>query len=172
MLTGGGRSGRETPFIAPIVFLSGMARQGGNDFESLSRMVNPAGGLVGSILYGADPFGSNNTELGLLGAKLAWVPESFVPVTRFGYVAQVARIPRIAGITAPQAVAKRNMLKLAYRLGLFPNYRMGSYEGFVAAGKSDAQIIASAGRTNLRVNAGAGTLGAAAAVSVVNGGCR
>jgi hypothetical protein len=78
-------------------------------------------------------------------------------------VVQAARIPGIAGITGPQAFAMRNSLKATYRLGLFPNARMGSYAGLLARGRTDAQIIASAGRTNKGVNAAAGTSAAAAA---------
>ena len=59
----------------------------------------------------------------------------------------------------------------AYSRGLFPNARIPTYESFVAAGKSDAQIIASAGRTNMPVNAAPATSGASAVTSVANGGC-
>ena len=41
---------------------------------------------------------------------------------------------------------------------------MGSYEAFVAAGKTDAQIIASASRTNAIVNSAIATLGGAGTI--------
>jgi hypothetical protein len=57
------------------------------------------------------------------------------------------------------------------RLGAFPNWRMGSYEVFRLAGKTDAQIIASAGRTNPLVNTAAAALAGAGVASIGNQGC-
>jgi RHS repeat-associated protein len=147
----------------------GLTRQVGNDAYDLGRMLNPIGGLAQSMLFGDDIFGSNNTNMGILGADLAPIAETVIPVARAGYVLEAARIPGIAGITAPEAVAMRNTLKLRYRFGLFPNARMGSYEGLRARGRTDAQIIASAGRTNSSVN---GANAASAAAAVAGGGCR
>ena len=62
-----------------------------------------------------------------------------------------------------RAVAARNAFKVDYRLGLFSNTGMASYDAFVAAGKTDAQIIASASRTNAGFNSAAATLAGSAA---------
>ena len=112
-------------------------------------------------------FGSNNSAAGILGSDLAPAAQLAIPVARLGYVASAARIPSAAG-SAVEAVAMRNALKFEYRLGAFANSRMGNYVE-LAATRTDAQIIASAGRTNAGVNAGA----AAFAGSVASpGGCR
>jgi len=143
-------------------FLSGLARQVGNDLSAL------LGGL-GSLITWTDPsgdgnvFGSDNTNAGIFGSDLAPAAELLAPVGRLGYVLDVGGIPGTAGITGPGAVAARNAFKVDYRVGLFPNTGMGSYDAFVAAGKTDPQIIASAGRTNAGVNSAAATSAAAAA---------
>jgi len=51
--------------------LSGMARRVGNDGYDLNRMVNPISGMIQSWIYRENPFGSNNTNKGILGADLA-----------------------------------------------------------------------------------------------------
>ena len=56
--------------------------------------------------------------------------------------------------SAPNAVNFRQGLKVTFRGGLFPNFRRKTYEALKAAGKTDAQIIASSGRTNLVANQG------------------
>jgi len=52
-------------------FLSGLARQIGNDVVDLMQMAQPGGMLTRSIVGPENPFGSNNTNMGLLGADLA-----------------------------------------------------------------------------------------------------
>lgn len=133
------------------------------------------GGFLGSMgtlspaqhAANANQFGSNNTNAGILGAELAPAAQLAIPVARLGYVASAARIPGAAG-SAAEAVAMRNALKVEYRLGAFANSRMGNYVE-LAATRTDAQIIASAGRTNGGVNAGAAALAGTAASP---GGCR
>ncbi len=128
----------------------------GNDFESLFAFLgDPISYPLGSPNPSGPLFGSNDTNAGIFGADLAPAAELLFPIGRVGYVADVGAIPDIAGITAQDAVDLRNAFKADYRLGLFPETRMGSYDAFVAAGKTDAQIIASAGRTNAGVNAAA-----------------
>jgi hypothetical protein len=114
----------------------------------------------------ATQFGSDNTNAGILGSDLAPAAELVIPVARLGYVTSAARIPGAAG-SAVEAVAMRNALKLEYRLGAFPNTRMGNYVE-LAAKKADAEIIAGAGRTNGGVNAGAAAVAGTAASP---GGC-
>ena len=75
------------------------------------------------------------------------------------------------------AVNYRQGLKTVFRGGLFPNFRRKTYESLVATGKTDAQIIASAGRTNVRVNqagaiAAAGASAQAAQSESSNCGCQ
>jgi RHS repeat-associated protein len=155
-------------------FVGGLARQVGNDLVNLAQWLASFGGLNQEVIQGFDAFGgpspipSNNTNAGIFGADLAPAFEIAVPTARLGYVAEAGAIPNIPGITAPVAVAARNYLKGTYRFGLFPNAGMGNYEAFVAAGKSDAQIIASAGRTNGGVNTAAAT---SAAAGVAHTGC-
>jgi len=152
-------------------FLSGLARQIGNDVSSLVNNVgslltagdaDPATAAAADALS-ANLFGSNNTNSGIFGSDLAPGAELAVPVARLGYVLDVARIPGSVGITGRGAVAARNALKIDYRLRQFSNTGMGSYDAFVAAGKTDAQIVASAGTTNAGVNSAAATLAASAA---------
>jgi hypothetical protein len=134
------------------------------------------GGFLGSMgtlspeqhAANATQFGSNNTNAGILGADLAPAAQLAIPVARLGYAVSAARIPSTAGITAPAAVAMRNSLKVEYRLGTFANSRMGSYEA-LSASKTDAEIIASAGRTNASVDVGAAAFAASAASP---GGCK
>lgn len=149
--------------------VSGFARQIGNGVMWLGGFLGSMGTLSPEQhAANATEFGSNNTNAGILGADLAPAAQLAIPVARLGYALSAARIPSTPGITAPAAVAMRNGLKFEYRLGTFPNTRMGNY-GALSASRTDAQIIASAGRTNGGVNAGAGALAATAAGP---GGCR
>lgn len=153
--------------------VSGLARTIGNDFVDLLAYIGaaqqPGIGISETLsVFGvSDLFGSNNTNAGILGSDLAPGVELAMPGTgavwRLGYVASAARIPMRAGITAEAAVAARNDLKLFYRIGTFPNTRMGDYLNLAARGKTDAQIIESAGRTNNIVNAAAAAEAGAAA---------
>lgn len=74
-----------------------------------------------------------------------------VPITRLGYVAKARQIPSL-GLSARGSVMARNQLKDYFR-GPFAetlrNWHAVSYEGLVAAGKTEAQIIAGAGRTSV-----------------------
>lgn len=150
-------------------FASGLLRQIGNDLLSLFSDIGSLGTLTpAESAANANTFGSDNTNAGIFGSDLAPAVELAIPVGRLGYVFDVGAIPGTAGITAPEAVAARNGFKVDYRLGAFPNTGMGNYDTFAAAGKTDAQIIASAGRTNAGVNSGAATL---AAAGLTNGGC-
>jgi hypothetical protein len=134
--------------------------------------MNPGMALTGAYDgMGDQPFGANFTNKGVFGADLAPAAEIVVPIGRLGYVGSASRISAVAGITAPTAVAMRNALKVEYRLGLFSRSRMGSYDAFVAAGKTDAQIIAGAGRTNRGVNAAATASAGTGASSLAPGGC-
>ncbi len=54
---------------------------------------------------------------------------------------------------------------------LFRNFRTASYDFFRTAGKTDAEIIAGAGRTNIGVNASAGAFASAGVLSIMAGGC-
>lgn len=151
-------------------------RQIGNDVSSLLND-------IGAVLTAPDSdpsvsaqvdsmaqnlFGSNATNAGIFGSDLAPAAELAVPVARAGYVVEASRISRMAGMTAATAVATRNGLKVTYRLGAFSSWRMGSYEAFAAAGKTDAQIITSAARTNVGVNS---TNAMLAASSLARGRC-
>ena len=148
--------------------VSGFARQVGNDLMWLGGFLGSMGTLSPEQhAANVTEFGSNNSAAGILGSDLAPAAQLAIPVARLGYVASAARIPSAAG-SAVEAVAMRNALKFEYRLGAFANSRMGNYVE-LAATRTDAQIIASAGRTNAGVNAGA----AAFAGSVASpGGCR
>ncbi|MEQ1803673.1 MAG: hypothetical protein ABL989_17240, partial [Gammaproteobacteria bacterium] len=145
--------------------IDGAARAIGNDLMSLFGFLGSMGTLSPEQhAANAAQFGSNNTSAGILGSDLAPALQLAVPVTRLGYVTSAARIPGAIGITAPTAVAMRNALKVEYRLGAFPNSRMGSYE-VLSAGKTDAEIIASAGTTNAAASTAAATVGASTASS-------
>jgi RHS repeat-associated protein len=101
---------------------------------------------------------------------------AMTPLGRVAYVAQAARISRIAQ-TGRQAVAMRNMLRYAYRgpltrIPFFARWHMRTYLSFVVAGKSEAQIIAGAGRIDKAWTVGLigvpSVLGAASASNRIN----
>jgi hypothetical protein len=56
-------------------FYDGMRRRILNDADALNRM-NPIVNFVHSTLYGDNIFGSNNTNKGILGSDLAFIPET------------------------------------------------------------------------------------------------
>jgi hypothetical protein len=147
--------------------VSGFLRQVGNDIMWLGGFLGSMGTLSPEQhTANATEFGSNNTAAGLLGSDLAPAAQLAIPVARLGYVTSAARIPGTAG-SAVEAVAMRNKLKFEYRLGTFANSRMGNYVE-LAATRTDAQIIASAGRTNGGVNASEAAFAGTAASP---GGC-
>jgi hypothetical protein len=151
-------------------FAGGLLRQFGNDmsslgakWQSLQNPFNPLNDLNEALA--AHTFGSNDTNKGIFGADMAPALELIVPVGRFGYATEVARI---GAASAVESVAARNGLKVTYRLGAFRNTGMADYNAMRAAGKSDADIISSARRSNFGVN----TAAAALAVSSMMSGCH
>ena len=79
-----------------------------------------------------------------------------VPVSRLAYVARAKQIPAL-GLSAAESVAVRNALKDYFRgplAGALKNWHAVTYEGLVAQGKTEAAIIAGAGRTSWPWTAG------------------
>jgi len=73
-----------------------------------------------------------------------------VPVSRLAYVAKARQIPGL-GLSAMESVAARNALKDYFRgpfAGVLKNWHAVTYEGLIAQGKTEAAIIAGAGRTS------------------------
>jgi RHS repeat-associated protein len=91
-----------------------------------------------------------------LGGSISAI--AMTPLGRLGYMAQVARIPRIAQ-TGRQAVAMRNLLRYQYRgpltrIPFFASWHMRTYMGFVGRGLTDAQIIRGAANMSRGWSAG------------------
>ena len=81
-----------------IDFVDGMGRQIGNDAYDLSRLANPAIGLLHTALLGDDIFGSNNTNKGIFGADLAYIPETLMGgAGGLGFSGTALRGSRVAG---------------------------------------------------------------------------
>lgn len=96
--------------------------------------------------------GVDRCSAAYLGGQVTGTAYSaLVPVTRVAYVAKARQIPSM-GLSAQQSVLIRNQLKDYFR-GPFAqtlkNWHSVSFEGLVAAGKSESQIIAGAGRTSV-----------------------
>lgn len=80
---------------------------------------------------------------------------SAAPIGRIGYVAKIRKIPGIAK-SAPDAYKKRATIKKKFRLGtdrLWKKFRNEPTLSRLRESKTDAQIIASAGRANKKWNA-------------------
>ena len=83
----------------------------------------------------------------------------------------LAKAGSLLATTARSASNFRNGLKVVFRGGLFPNARRKTYEQLVRAGKSDAAIRESAGRTNRYVNTVGAQAAAGGATVTASGGC-
>ncbi len=91
--------------------------------------------------------------------------------TRLAYAGGAKLLSVIPSVTGHTANAGRNGLKLAARGGLFPNYRMYTYEQSLAKYGSDAGVKAAAGRTNKAFNAAGAQAAGGAAANQAQCGC-
>jgi len=146
-------------------FLSGLGRKFGNDVVDVAKLAasarSPILALQNMLDGPSDFFGSNDTNAGTFGADLVPAVELFLPAVRAKYLASLSQIPRLAGNSARAANAMRNELKWGGRK---------SYEQLVREGRSDADILRSATKSNFGVNATAAIVAAAVGVKAL--GCN
>lgn len=93
---------------------------------------------------------------GYLGGTAA--SAAMTPIGRLSYMARVSQIPRLTK-TGREAVKMRNGLRYIYRgpltnIRFFRTWHMRTYMEFVRRGKTDAEIIAGAGKMNAAWSAG------------------
>jgi RHS repeat-associated protein len=87
-----------------------------------------------------------------------------VGFSRLAYAGIAKGISLAPGLTGAQASNARNILKLIFRGGLFPNYRMYPYGQLLKTYGTDAAVKIAAGRTDMPLN----RAGAAIAVGAFN----
>ncbi len=109
---------------------------------------------------------ASRQEVGSTPYNVAFWGSSAISGLRLAYAGTASSLSNLSG---QAAVAARNSLKSTFRMGLFPNARMYTYEQMLAKYGSDAAVAQAAARTNKKLNAGAG-LGAASATS--GGACK
>jgi RHS repeat-associated protein len=174
--------GLEDYFFAPTFWARNKM---GMDTSLPQGIVDSTAGMGDAITMGAtnairNKMGTNDQvnkcSGAYLGGEVAWIGLSLaLPMGRLGYVVEAARIPKL-GLSAEEAVAARNALKEYYRgplAGALRNWRSTSYEGLLARGRTESQIISSAGRSNIPWTIGlfgSGIVTSGARVRMVSGG--
>lgn len=106
----------------------------------------------------------------------AYTAGSWTPVviggSRLAYAGIAKGISLVPGLTGEQANLARNVLKVTFRGGAFPNYRWYPYAKALADKGSDAAVKAAAGRTNKTFNELGTVLAGGGAVNGRACGCQ
>ena len=144
----------------------------------VNNVVDYSAGLGDSLLWGAGPWlrdaiGVDDVVNRCSGAYTAG---SLTPVviggSRLAYAGIAKGISMVPALTGEQANVARNVLKVTFRAGAFPNYRWYPYAQALAEKGSDAAVKAAAGRTDNTLNELGAVLAGGGAVNGRACGCR